>query len=113
MEFTLTANISEARLEIQGAPTEHLSARDVELLVQYRAPILGGISMMAGIEGLYGFKEEPGLGSAARDAISAKLLGGARFKLTPDISLDVEGDVHIEDEVVENTSLSVRLRRAF
>ena len=69
--------------------------------------------MMAGIEGLYGFKEEPGLGSAARDAISAKLLGGARFKLTPDISLDVEGDVHIEDEVVENTSLSIRLRRAF
>jgi len=99
-EFTLTANFSEARLEIQGLPTEHLSARATELLMQYRAPILGGISMMAGIEGRYSFKEEPGLGSTARDTLSAKLLGGVRFKIAPSTALDFEGDVRVGDEAV-------------
>jgi hypothetical protein len=57
--------------------------------MQYRAPILGGISMMAGVEGRYSFKEEAGLGSAARDTLSAKLLGGVRFKLAPTTALDL------------------------
>lgn len=113
VEFTLTANISEARLEIQGAPTEHLSARDAELLAQYRAPVLGGISMMAGIEGRYSFKEEPGLGSAARDPVSARLLGGLRFQMSAATALDLEGEVRIADEVVDNTGLTIRLRRSF
>ncbi len=112
-EFTLSANISEARLEIQGTPTEHLSARNTELLAQYRAPIFGGISMMVGIEGRYSFKEEPGLGSAARDPVSAKLLGGMRFQLTGNTALDLEGEVRIADEVVDNTGLAIRLRRSF
>ena len=76
----MTANFSYARLEIQGLPKEHLSARATELLMQYRAPILGDISIMAGVEDRYSFKEEAGLGSAARDTVFAKRLGGARFK---------------------------------
>ena len=69
--------------------------------------------MMAGVEGRYSFKEEAGLGSAARETVSAKLLGGARFKLAADTALDLEGDARVGDKVVENTFFSIRLRQSF
>lgn len=112
-EFTLTINALESRLEIQGTPTEKLSARETTLLAQYRAPVFGGINIMAGLEGRYSFKEEPGLGSAARDTVSVKALTGLRIGITVDTILDIEGEIRAFDEVIDETSFTVKLRKAF